>query len=87
MLGLCLDLCQKLYCTVSLYGHRLDQRHIEAFQADSAMDVDLATTCSGFDRRVRALTHTAKSWFCLVFRVYGVSKIDSLIGGILVIKS
>ena len=45
------------------------------------MDVDPATTCGGFDRRVRALTHLAESWFGLVLRVYGVSKIDCLIGG------
>ena len=45
------------------------------------MDVDPATTCGGFDRRVRALTHPAESWFGLVLRVYGISKIDCLIGG------
>ena len=45
------------------------------------MDVDPAATCGGFDRRVRALTHPAESWFRLVLRVYGVSKIDRLIGG------
>ena len=45
------------------------------------MDVDPAATCGGFDRRVRALTHPAESWFGLVFRVCGVSKIDRLIGG------
>ena len=45
------------------------------------MDVDPATTCGGFDRRVRALTHPAESWFCLVLLVCGVSKIDRLIGG------
>ena len=45
------------------------------------MDVDPAATCGGFNCRFGALTHPAKSWFCLVFRVYGVSKIDRLIGG------
>ena len=45
------------------------------------MDVDPAATCGGFDHRVRALTHPAESWFGLVLRVCGVSKIDCLIGG------
>ena len=66
-----LNLGQQLHGTHIIHCGRRDERRIEGFKVQCAVNVDSGATCRGFERGVCTLLHPTKGGFALIFWMHG----------------